>query len=68
METPQPRPHYGFDVLKRNEVKKFPVKDKDEGSRVLGAAYAFGRRNDRKFCGAHELFRGKLYMLIRRLK
>jgi hypothetical protein len=70
MNKPQPRPKYDFHELGVDDMKKFPIPHEDPtaGSRVLGAAYAYGRRNNQKFCGCAETQRGKMYMLIRRVK
>lgn len=69
MEKPQPRAKYAFDKMKVNDVMKVKVPDDDSsaGDRARTAAYAYGRRNSQKFCGAHETVRGKTVMLIRRV-
>ena len=69
MLKPQPRNKYDFDQMKKNDVKKVHVPDDDTnaGQRALCAAYAYGRRNNQKFCGATDVQRGKTYMLIRRV-
>lgn len=69
MEKPQPRKRYEFEYMKKNDVKRIHVPDDDTqaGARALCAAYAYGRRNDWKFCGATDVQRGKTYMLIRRI-
>ena len=69
LEKPQPRPNYGFETMKVNDVKKVLCPDHDAfaGERVRAAAYAYGRRNGWKFCGANDVICGKSYMLIRRI-
>lgn len=70
MEAPQPRAKYGFETMKVNDVMKVKIPDDapDTGEKARTAAYAYGRRNNQKFCGAHETIRGKKFMLIRRVK
>jgi hypothetical protein len=66
-DKPQPRASYRFALMKVDEVYK--VRDEDgAGKKALAAAYAYGRRNGWKFCGAQDTKRGIDYMLIRRVK
>ena len=70
MDKPQPRAKYGFDDMQVNDVKdiRIPDEDPEAGDRARCAAYAYGRRNDQRFCGAVAIRRGKNYMQIRRVK
>ena len=70
VKTPQPRTHHEFDKMKVNYIKEIPITPDDPkaGDRARSAAYAYGRRNGQQFCGAIETFRGKDYMVIRRVK
>ena len=70
LERPQPRHHYEFGLMEVQEVKRILVPDDDPtaGMRARGAAYAFGRRNGWDFCGEQSKIRGKVWMLIRRIR
>ena len=69
MKKPQPRMKYGFEKMELDSVMKINTDGDDQaGMKALRAAYAYGRRNDQKFCGAADVFRGKSRMLIRRIK
>lgn len=69
-QKPQPRAKYNFHELPRDAVMsvKIPEDDPAAGSRALCAAYAYGRRNGKQFCGATGVVRNKNVMLIRRVK
>ena len=70
MKIPQPRTHHNFHEMGVDDLKKVRIPDDDPnaGERARCAAYAYGRRNKRQFCGAVETQRGKKYMIIRRVK
>jgi hypothetical protein len=70
LDKPQPRHQYHFGSMKENEVKRIRVPEDDPtaGMHARGAAYAYGRRNDWDFCGEHVTIKGKVWMLIRRIR
>ena len=70
-QTPRPRASYDFGIMQKNDLLRIRVPDSDPraGLRALTAAYAYGRRNNQKFCGAHSTTRsGNRSMTIRRVK
>ena len=67
MNKPQPRPHYAFETMELDEVKHYNDAEFD-GAKVLSAAYAYGRRRGKKFCGATQVLDGVRVMSIRMYK
>lgn len=69
-KKPQPREKYYFHTMSKDDVMtiKIPDNEPKAGTRALCAAYAYGRRNNKCFCGATTVVRKKNVMLIRRVK
>ena len=65
---PTPRKKYHFVAMKVGDVIDVEITPADPkaGARALCAAYAYGRRNNLKFCGKTEEDGGKKYMRIAR--
>ena len=70
MDKPQPRKKYTFATMKRGDVVniRIPEDDPKAGVRARCAAYNYGMRNGKVFCGAVGLVRKKPVMMIRRVK
>jgi hypothetical protein len=69
MKIPQPRKSYPFDTMAVGEVfsVKITAEDVRAGARALCAAYAYGRRNGQRYCGASRTARsGVKYLDISR--
>jgi len=65
---PRARTRYDFASLEVGKVMRVPVPSStpQAGTRALTAAYAYGRRNGKKFFGQHVDDSGERVMLISR--